>query len=326
MKDFYINVRQVGDNMLVKAVENGKRVIYKDKAKPFLFIKSQNKNAEYRTIYGDPADRIDFDSIKEARDFAKRYEDVSNFDIFGMTNFLYPYINEKFPGEIEYDRSMINIVSLDIETMADSFPNVATADKELTAIAISNGTEITFLSIKEYKKHQANVRPIRCANEEELIYKFIDVWKEYDPDIITGWNCEGFDIPYLINRIKRVVGTKAAEKLSPWGIVRDKKLIGMNGNESPGYDIFGVEVMDYMIVYKKWTWVTQESYKLDHIAELELGQGKVLFGEGSAPFKWFTEGAKGIIVNDDLPNKDLTKLEKLVRLRDRLKSEIEKRH
>jgi hypothetical protein len=84
--------------------------------------------------------------------------------------------------------------------------------------------------------------------------------------------------------------------------------------------------MDYMIVYKKWTWVTQESYKLDHIAELELGIGKLSFGEGSAPFKWFTEGAKGIIVNDDLPNKDLTKLEKLVRLRDRLKSEIEKRH
>jgi DNA polymerase elongation subunit (family B) len=279
MKDFYINIRQVGDNMLVKAVEKGKRVIYKDKAKPFLFIRSQNPNAEYKTIHGEPADRMDFDSIREARDFAKRYEDVSNFDIFGMTNFLYPYINEKFPGEIEYDRSLINIVSLDIETMADSFPNVETADKELTAIAISNGTEITFLSIKEYKKHQANVRPIRCANEEELIYKFIDVWKEYDPDIITGWNIEGFDIPYLINRIKRVVGTKAAEKLSPWGIIRDKKLIGMNGNESPGYDIFGVEVMDYMLVYKKWTWTTQESYKLDHIAEIELGQGKVSYEE-----------------------------------------------
>lgn len=316
---FYLNVRQYGDSMLVRSVEDGERKSYKLKYQPYLFVNSTKEDGEYKTIDGLSASKLSFDSIRDAKNFITKYDDVSGFKFYGMTNFIYPFINDKFPGEIHYEREDINIVSLDIETMSDDgFPDITTADKALTAIAISDGKEIVFLSIKEYKKHQENVRVIRCENEKELIARFVQIWIEMDPDIVTGWNVEFFDIPYLINRIKRLCGDAMAKRLSPWNIIHEKRQ-RQHGEEQLTYDIYGVATMDYMLVYKKWTFTTQESYRLDHIANVELGMGKVKLGEGSEPWEWFTTGAKNIKVSEDKPREELHKLEKLVRIRDRLK-------
>jgi len=272
---FYLNVRQYGDRMLVRSFEDGRRQQYEVKYRPYLFVRSQNGSGEYRTIHGDPAEKIEFDSIRDAKEFIKKYGGVSGFEFYGMTNFVYPFINDRFPGEVHYDRDKINVVSVDIETMSDDgFPDIMTANKALTAIAISDGKEIVFLSIKEYKKHQDNVRVIRCADEKELIARFVEVWREMDPDIVTGWNVEFFDMPYLINRIKRVSGEAMAKRLSPWNLIREN-VQKQHGEEQLTYDIFGVAIMDYMLVYKKWTFTTQESYRLDHIANVELGMGKI---------------------------------------------------
>lgn len=278
---FYTNVRQYGNKMLVRSFEKGERQQYEVNYKPYLFIKDRGKSdkSEYKTINGEPAAKIEFESISAAKEFMKKYEDVAGFEYYGMTTFTYPFINDRFPGEINYNRDKINVVSLDIETMSDGgFPDIATANKALTAITISDGKDFVFLSIKEYKAHIPNVKVIRCQDEAELIGRFVEEWRKMDPDIVTGWNIEAFDIPYLINRIKRVCGDSLAKRLSPWDIIRESSQ-KQHGNEIQTYDIFGVAVMDYMLVYKKWTSTTQESYRLDHIALVELGYGKLDYSE-----------------------------------------------
>ena len=279
-KNFPLNVIQYGNKLLVRSIENGKRRQYELSYKPYLFVKSKKADAEYRTVFGDPADKIQFDSIKSAKEFIKQYEGIENFEFFGMTNFVYPFINDKFPGEIHYDRELVNIVSFDIETMSDDgFPDVDTANREITAITLSNGKDYVFLSVKEYRPHIPNVKVIRCRDEAELLARFINEWCDMDPDIITGWNIESFDIPYIINRIRRVLGQSHAERLSPWGRVREKEEVNSLGKKYKTYDIAGVAVMDYMLVYKKWTFTTRESYSLDHIANVELGVGKTDYSE-----------------------------------------------
>ena len=267
--------------MLVRAVENGVRKKYEVKYQPYLFLDSRDAEPTgYETIFGEPVRKRTFGSIREAKAFIKKHDLLEGFRYHGMTQFVFPFLNDKYPGKVQYDRDLINIVSLDIETMADDgFPNAAEAKQPLTAIAISDGTNITFISIKEYKKHQDNVTVIRCEDEVELIYRFIEEWRRMDPDIITGWNVEFFDVPYLVNRIRRICGDKVAERLSPWGFLFDKRQVNQMGMEGDAVDIVGIPVMDYLMVYRKWNLQKQESYKLDHIAKVELGLGKIDYEE-----------------------------------------------
>jgi len=268
---FYLSARQRGNDMLLRSFENGERKQYRVKYKPYLFV--PDENGDYRSIYDKPVSKLDFDSISDAREFTKKYEDISGFEFYGMTSWVYPFLNDKFPGKIQYDRKHINVVSTDIETMADDgFPDPEKADKAITAITLSDGTDYIFLSIKEYKPHIPNVKVIRCQSEEELLGRFVEEWIKMDPDIVTGWNVEKFDIIYLVNRIRNLIGKEQMKRLSPWGIIKeDRDREGV----LQGYDIYGVAVMDYMLVYKKWTRTTQESYTLDNIANVELGLGKV---------------------------------------------------
>src|SRR6056300_988113 len=178
MKSFPLNVRQWGNKMLVRAIEKDKRVQYEAKYKPYLFVKSPDGMGEYKTIHGNPVKRVDFDSIRDAKDFIQRYEDVGGFEYYGMTTFLYPFINDRFPGVIDYDRSMINVVSYDAEMLSDDgFPDPHKAEKEVTAISLSNGKEIVYFSIKPYEKHQDNVRWVPCGSEKELLMRFVIEWR-----------------------------------------------------------------------------------------------------------------------------------------------------
>jgi len=277
MADFYLNARQYGDKILVKAIEDGKKVKYEVPYTPYLFVPA--KDGDYKSVFGEPCKKMDFGSIRDAKDFIKKYEDIDNFQFFGMTNFVYPFMNDQWPGRIQYDRDLVDIVSLDIETMADDgFPNPEKADKEVTAITLGKNRHYKFLSIKDYTPHMNNVEYIQCSDEKELLYRFIDEWRKLNPDVATGWNVEHFDIPYMVNRIKNVLGSKFARLLSPFNIIQDATR-EFGGRQVLSYDIYGVEIMDYLAVYKKWSGKMRESYKLDHIANVELGIGKVDYSE-----------------------------------------------
>ena len=278
MSVFYTNVFSRGDRVFVRGYRDGRRFAETINYKPYLFIPARrDSRTEFRTLDGKPVEKLEFDSISDARDFLKRYDGVDNMEIYGLTNFPYLYIYDNFRGDIVYDRSKVNIISIDIETdSSDGFPDIEKADKEITAITLSRKGEMIVFGLKPYKPKSDKIIFVHCRDEYELLEKFLHVWQtgRFLPDVITGWNIEFFDLPYIVNRITNVLGKEQAKKLSPWGILEERKIV-FRGKENVTYSPAGINVLDYLHLYKKFSFGNEESYKLDNIAEVVLGERKV---------------------------------------------------
>lgn len=286
MVAFYTNVSRSGNNLLVRGVdERGVRYNRKVKYKPYLFIPQQGPvPAEYRTIDDKPVGKIEFDSMSEARDFLKQYDDVSGMEVYGFNDFLYTYIFDRYKKQIQYDPALIVCVGIDIEVSSEGgFPDIASADKEVTAITLSHkGHKYVFGlppgTCLDYVPHGPNITYYSCKTELELLSKFLQKWEQLSPDCVTGWNIEFFDIPYLVHRIKQIMTDDDAKRLSPWKMLREYE-VEIRGKPNKAYTPVGVNVLDYINLYKKFTYTQQESYRLDHIAFVELGDKKLDFSE-----------------------------------------------
>ncbi len=282
-KNFYTNVLQYGNKILVREVRNGKKDAVKLEFRPTLFIKS-NKESKYESLFGEDLEPIKFGDINDAKEFVKKYKDVENFPIFGNTSFAYQYITENYPKEVDYDISQLTILTLDIETGSENgFPSIDNPIEEVLLITVqdNNTKKITTFGVKKFDvdniKHitnRNNYEYVRCRDEADLLSTFLRFWQMTAPDIITGWNTQLFDMPYLLQRIRRILGEDRAKDLSPWRIVNDRT-VTINGRELLTVDIFGVSSLDYLDLYKKFTYSAQESYKLDYIAQQELGRKKL---------------------------------------------------
>ena len=202
---FYTNFFTRGKKIFVRGYENGRPFEKIETYKPYLFM--ENKDGDYKTIQGKSASRVDFGDITEAKEFIEKYKDVDNFNIYGLDAFQYTYIYDNYKGEIEYDPSLVSVVSLDIECISDQgFPNIRFADKEITAITIrKKGMNMVF-GCGSFVTDDKNTRYYQCADEKELLETFVTIWNHpyVKPDIVTGWNVEFFDIPYLVNRIRNI--------------------------------------------------------------------------------------------------------------------------
>ena len=281
---FYTNITQVKNKMFVRGIENGKPVKRVYDYSPYLFVPSK-KETKFKTPTGQPVGKMDFSTIGEARDFIKEYENVEGMPIFGMTNFLYTFIFDMFRGEIKYDPSQVSVCSIDIETKVgeeDIATAIATTPNEVTAITMSRNGHKTVLGCGDYVVHAENIKYIKCKNEYHLLQVFLEIWNsvEYSPDVITGWNIEFFDIPYLVGRIIKILGEDAVKRLSPWGLIRPYE-VEIKGRRVTSYEMKGVSILDYMALYKKFTYQNQESYRLDHIGFVELGERKLDYSEYS---------------------------------------------
>jgi len=273
---FYTSVNQVGNNILVRGINNGKKVHDKVPFKPTLFLKSQ-KDSDYKTLYGEPVQPIRFEDINSAKEYIQRYNEIENFPIYGNTNFAYQYITENFPDQVDFDLSQLKIWSLDIETSADNgFPNVFNPEEKVLLITIQDYAtkELVTFGLYDFKKTKENHRYILCKDEYTLLRKFLEYISDDPPHIITGWNVEFFDISYLCNRIIKILGDDAVRDFSPWRIVRPKNILKLK-KENLAFEIMGIAILDYLDLYKKFTYTNQESYKLDHIAKVELGKQKL---------------------------------------------------
>lgn len=279
---FYTNVFSRGDKIYLRGYEGDRRISEIINYKPYLFIPARKESqSEYRSLDNKPVEKIDFDSITDARDFVKQYADVANMEIYGLTNFPYLFIYDKFHGEINYDVDRVNVISMDIETdSSGGWPDIKKADKEVTAITLSRKGEKIVLGMGDYASKDKNVTYLKCKDEWHLLSNFLKIWQSgrFAPDIVTGWNIEFFDIPYLVNRITNVLGRKEALKLSPWGFL-DERTVESHGRENQTFNLVGINVLDYLALYRKFKFEQQESYKLDSIAEKELGVKKLDYSE-----------------------------------------------
>ncbi len=291
---FYTNVQLIGNQFLVRGVENGRRYEHRDEFFPTLFVKSKkNLKTKYKTLSGESVEAINPGTVRDCRDFYKKYEDIEGFEIYGNDRYIYQYISEKYPeDEIKFDISKIKLVTLDIETTSEQgFPNVESCSEEILAITIQDYTtkQIVTWGSKPFKNTRNDVIYHHCPTEYELLTSFINYWMQDVPDVITGWNIQLFDIPYICKRLDRVLGEKLMKRFSPWGLVSESE-IHIMGRTHTVFDVGGVTQLDYIDLYKKFTYKAQESYRLDYIAQVELGQKKLDHSEYDTFKDFYTKG------------------------------------
>ena len=231
------------------------------------------RETKFKTLSGKYVTPIKHQTIKEAKEWVENYKDQPHL-VHGNTQFQYSFLNEEYGND--FDKDKILITTIDIEVACENgFPNPDVADEELLSITLKNqqNKEIVVFGIRDYTTDRKDVTYFKCENEKDMLYDFINFWRSNYPDIITGWNTEFFDIPYLVNRIKNILGEDDAKRLSPWGAVHSKEVYQM-GRTQMVYDIQGIAALDYFDLYRKFTYTNQESYRLDHIAYVELGVKK----------------------------------------------------
>ncbi len=284
---FYTNVYGRHNHIYFRGFKDGKRVNSKIPFQPSLY-KRGNKESNYKTIEGHNLERIKFDSMAHTKDFVKKYREISNFPIYGNTNYAYQLISKFFPTEIEFDQSQIKILTIDIETSTEyGFPDPRTAQEEVLLITAQdfNTKQITSFGCKPFLVEQNNLNYIKCKNETDLLRKFIDFIKDDYPDVVTGWNVQLFDISYLSSRIIKVFNERTLQECSPYNTYDSREVPFAKGRTQLAYDWHGISILDYMQLYKKFAYKTLESYALDFVAKEELNQQKIKHSYGS--FKEF---------------------------------------
>lgn len=288
---FYTNIEQAGNRILVRGYENGDRVQYRVNYNPKLYIPC-NKQTDHKSLDGRYLKEVRPGSINDCRQFISQYEGVEGFEIHGNTRYLYQYINEAYPDdEIRFDSSLIRTFTLDIETGAENgFPDIESADQEILLISIRDSftNRIIVWGSKPFKNEDRQVDYIHCNDETKLLSSFLGWWQENTPDVITGWNVQLFDIPYICRRMDRMLGEDHTKLLSPWKLISSREIY-IKGRKQIAYDIPGVACLDYLELYKKFTYTNQESYRLDHICSVELDSKKLDHSEFDTFKEFYTK-------------------------------------
>ena len=275
MSQFYTNIQLAGDTILYRGYEDGKPVQFRGQFSPTLYVPS-NKEEEFHTLDGRPVKPIEFMTARSAREFIKQYDGVEGFEVFGYERFVYQYIRREFPGEIDYNINQMKIFALDIEVQCDNgFPSVEEAAEEMLSITVKDLVTKKFFvwAVREFDVPdgiEANI----FWSEKEMLCHFLEWWTLNTPDILTGWNVNLYDVPYIARRVNRVLGSKWMRSLSPWNRANEREVY-VQGRKNYAYVLSGINILDYLDLYRKFTYSNQESYRLDHIAFVELGQRKL---------------------------------------------------
>jgi len=272
--NFYTNVSPYGDELLVRYIDNGKRCEDRVPYVPRLYIPTKGKG-RYKSLTGIGLESKSYKSIKEARQAIKRYEEHPNF-IHGTDRFQYQYMADYWPGNVEYDKDKIRIYTIDIEVESEhGFPNVEDCAEKMICITVKDQVkkQILVWGMADYTIKQKNVHYIKCENERDLLKQFLKFWQTYTPDVLTGWNSKYFDIPYLVKRMGKILGEGSMKRMSPWNIIQQDETYEQ-GKTQTYFRLLGIAQLDYLQLYRKFTIKNQESYRLDHIGKVELGEQK----------------------------------------------------
>jgi DNA polymerase elongation subunit (family B) len=336
---FYTFVGKHGNRILWRGYDNGKPFLKEVKYSPTLFLSTKETTSEYVSLIGNrPLKPKTFDTMSDASDFIEQYKDVNGFDIHGNSNFVAAFIYDKYQSKIDFDEQLINLFNYDIEVdISSGIPDMEKCDKPISSIALRyrKSEKYILLGQKNYEptKTLTDVDPSNIVyeqfeNEKSLLRRFIEIWTNNYPEVVTGWNVQYFDIWYTLTRIQLLFGESTLKRMSPWGIVKvsTKELYG---KKQSTYDIMGVSIVDYMDAFKKfgYKYGTQESYKLDHIASVVLKENKLSyerFGNKIDTHRFITDGAKNIHIPEDVTDEELDEKEMFVRRRDQVAEKLQK--
>ena len=215
----------------------------------------------------------------------------------------------------DFTKFPLKIFFLDIEAVGKgAFSTPENADVEINVITVYDSLTKRFKvwGNQQFSTTEEDVDYYFCTTEEDLLSRFIYYIKNNSPDILSGWNSDRYDIPYIINRIVKLLGEKEADLLSPYGRRYVRGFNGKFGKKEIVHRLDGVSCVDYMDIYKKFCPVNRESYKLDYIGQVELEQNKLDYGDQSL---------YEFMVNDweTFVNYNIQDVRLLVRLEEKLK-------
>jgi len=291
LSGFYTSVERLGNSLLYRGYDDdGKKISHRIKYKPTLYLKSKKAVTDWKALDETPVEPLQFGSMSEVKEFQKSYKGVPDFCLYGNTRHIPAFIQNQFPNEIVYHRDMVDVASLDIETSyGDGFPEVDNPVNQILTIAYKSSKDDTYRvwGMKPYDEAITALKHLKIeyrqfTEESSMLKAFIDYWAEPDntPDIITGWNTRFFDIPYMIARMAFLLGEEKVRNLSPWRKI-ERREIFIKGRQQITFDIMGIQHLDYMELFKKfaYTYGNQESYSLNHISSVVLGEKKLDYSE-----------------------------------------------
>ena len=272
---------------------DGERIYHDLPYRPYYYVETTNRNSyDEMSLFNTPLKKREFpneyyrrESIQKLKNSETgQFEEVRLFENIGAQQQFLIDQYWRQNASAEFSQFPIKYVFVDIETYSpDEFPTPEKAKDTINVITCYDSIAKKFYTwgLGEWKPTRDDVVYINCASERELLVKFIN-WIEKDPpDILSGWNSELFDIPYIINRGMKVLGEDAVRALSPVQTIYSRDLVSQFGKYNTRWHIKGMSCVDYLDVYKKFSMGLRESYKLDDIAEHELGQKKIDYGDQS---------------------------------------------
>jgi DNA polymerase elongation subunit (family B) len=295
LKEFYTSVNRFGNSILYRGYDSsGLPVTRKDKFSPTLYLRS-DVETPHRTLEGHFVKPKKFETMKDAKNFIETYGEVDNITVYGNTNYITQYIHSKFPDDIgHFDRSLVNVGTLDLEMYSgEGFPYPDQAKHPILSMGLKLSKTDTYYvwgmqdyDVSDPEIAQCNIVYTKCEDEVKMLLNFLDFWNspENTPDILTGWHTKLFDITYLVNRVFGLLGEDAVKKLSPFGIVSERKVKTQHGT-SEAYELYGIQQLDYMELFQKFgvlEYGPQENFKLDNISNVVLGANKLSFDEVSS--------------------------------------------
>ncbi len=301
MNEFYTNVRTSGNKILYRAIRDGKPVFEEIAYQPRLFVPTKNESI-WHTLQGEPVEPIEPGSIKDCKEFLKQYEGVEAFKIYGNNDWSTQCIAAAADGaEIEYDLSQMTIAVLDIETECETaFSPAEDATERINAITVRVKNERWVFGLGKFSEPFTDVDSSLKTNchcyedEAEMLQDFVELWVRLKPDILTGWNVRFYDIPYLVNRIKDILGERQMKRLSPWKQIRTKT-INKWGKDYTVYELLGTSTLDFYELFKKYTYENQESWSLGHIAWKVLAEKKLSYAEYDGIASFYRENFQKFI-------------------------------
>lgn len=303
-KEYYTNVTSRFGKILYRGYivdDSGKRkrVHAKLDFKPTLYLESTEKTSEFNSLFGKSLKEKTFESMADSREFIKTYKDVMPIYGYSANRTEYEFIARYFPDVMSILLEDLVVIGFDIETEVGvngppGVPDPEKALEEITHIAFEDhltGKIVSYTTAPISLDDSADVTYTRFDTEKELLLAIIKYIEVTDPDIMYGFYSDFFDIPYIINRIRNILGEKAMCRLSPFGIV-DEREYEVNGKVCIEYTIVGRTLFDTQAMYKKFVLTKREAYSLDALAKIELGVGKL--ENPCSTFKEFSESPEHV--------------------------------
>lgn len=266
--------------------EDGNKTHFMDSAPLYYFVKS--KNGEYKSIYGDSLKKVEFENYAKMKNSRYTNKDIGRDMFESDVPVENRFILDKWAGQT-LNSPPLDIHYVDIEVHSErGFPTPDDADHPITIITVWSTKHHKYFIFAEKPfdtkfLEDPNTGEMKhwvrfFDTEEELLKTFIKFVRKSHPDIMSGWNSNGYDIPYLINRSYKLLSEYQTRKISPINIINPRtKKVKFGGllKEVKMYEIAGINCVDYLELYKKYTANQQESYKLDYISRVELKEKKL---------------------------------------------------